>query len=137
MGKSKLKSNNDIAISDQYIWDITTYRENNKYIKNMTIILALGGFNADKDPSRVWRGEISVDDKTIKWKNISGNINANNTSHLPVHLPNFPANAIAIDFNNPDTTYVKTDLGVFSTTDGGKFWEAFGKDLPRCAVLDM
>jgi hypothetical protein len=66
----------------------------------------LGGFNADKDPSRVWRGEIS-DDKTIKWKNISENINANNTSHLPIHLPNCPANAIAIDFYNPDIIYVE------------------------------
>ncbi len=129
---SKLESNNDISIPDQYIWNIATYGENNRYIKNKTIIVALGGFNTGNDPSRVWRGEIFDDDKTIKWKNISGNINANDTSYLP----NCPANAIAID-SNPDTIYVGTDIGVFRTTDGGESWKSFGVGLPRCAVLDM
>jgi photosystem II stability/assembly factor-like uncharacterized protein len=126
----KLESNNDIVLPDHYICDIATYREN-KYLKNSTIIVALGGFIADKDPPRVWRGEIS-DDKIVKWKDISGNDNVNNTS-----LPNSPANAIAIDFNNHDTIYLGTDIGVFRTTNGGESWKPFGIGLPKCAVLDM
>ncbi len=122
----------DIALPGRYIWDIITYREGNEYLKNNTIIVALGGFNADKEPSHVWRGEISDDNNTIKWENISGEIDDNKT-----YLPNCPANAITMDFFNHDIIYVGTDLGVFRTMDGGKSWERFGKGLPNCAVLDI
>jgi photosystem II stability/assembly factor-like uncharacterized protein len=127
----RLESNADIALPDNYIRDIATYCENNKYKKNSTIIVAFAGFIPDEDPPRVWRGEIS-DEKIVKWTNISGNDKANNTS-----LPNSPANAIVIDLNNPDTIYIGTDIGVFITTDGGESWKRLGIGLPKCAVLDM
>jgi photosystem II stability/assembly factor-like uncharacterized protein len=126
-----LESSNDGALPDNYIMDIATYPENNKYLKNSTIIVVLGGFIEEVDPPRVWRGEIS-DDKIVKWKNISGNDNANGKS-----LPNSPARVLAIDFNNPDIIYIGTDIGVFRTTDEGESWKPFGINLPKCAVLDM
>lgn len=127
----KLESNND-TLADNYISDIAIYHENNNDLKNSNIIVALGGFIEEQDPSRIWRGEISAD-KKVEWKNISGTENAENAA-LPRGVP---TNAIAIDFSNPKTIFIGNDIGVFRTTDGGESWQNFGIGLPKSSVEDM
>jgi uncharacterized protein (TIGR03437 family) len=59
------------------------------------------------------------------WTDISGN------------LPNVPANDIVIDPDLPTTLYVATDVGVFSTSDGGNTWFTLGTGLPRVSVTGL
>ena len=59
------------------------------------------------------------------WVNITGN------------LPNVPTNDIVVDLSEPSTLYVGTDIGVYSTTDGGATWGVFGTVMPAVRVDDM
>lgn len=48
-----------------------------------------------------------------------------------------PVNEIVIDPILPNTYYLATDLGVFSTEDAGDSWEVMGEDLPPVIVNDL
>lgn len=52
-------------------------------------------------------------------------------------IPDVPTNTIVIDPSNPNTLYAGTDIGVFSTSDGGATWIPFSNGLPRVAVFGM
>jgi len=61
----------------------------------------------------------------VTWTNISGN------------LPNVPANCV---FANPEIAnnlVIGTDLGIFSTYDGGANWIADNKGLANVSVVDL
>jgi len=59
------------------------------------------------------------------WVDISGN------------LPNMGANDLAIDPDVPGTLYLATDIGVFTTSNGGITWQAFSKGLPIDVVFGI
>jgi hypothetical protein len=52
-------------------------------------------------------------------------------------IPDVPVNAFAVDPANSNTLYAGTDIGVYTSTDGGATWTPFGTGLPRVAVFDM
>ncbi len=52
-------------------------------------------------------------------------------------IPDVPVNAFAVDPLNSDYLYAGTDIGVFSSIDGGANWSAYGTGLPRVAVFDL
>ncbi len=58
------------------------------------------------------------------WTDISGN------------LPDTPVDSVAV---SPDgkTVYIGTDVGVYSTTDGGTRWAPFGTGLPNAMVMEI
>jgi hypothetical protein len=58
------------------------------------------------------------------WTDISGN------------LPDTPCNAVAVS-QDGSTVYVGTDVGVYSTSDGGAYWAPFGAGLPNAQVVEL
>lgn len=59
------------------------------------------------------------------WTDMTGN------------LPDIPMSAIAIDPAIPDTFYVGTDIGVFTTSNAGASWDTAVTNLPRSAVMAL
>lgn len=61
------------------------------------------------------------------------------------NLPNAPANAVAVDAQNPGIVYVATDAGVFVTTaigscgaaGSGACWSVYGTGLPLAPVTTL
>ena len=71
---------------DRHVWDIATLpSDQNK------IIAVVSGF----DTPHVFRGEVSSDNNSAKWTNISGTGTG--------RLPDIPVNALAIDDHNETT----------------------------------
>jgi hypothetical protein len=108
---------------DRYVWDVSTLpSDENK------IIAVVSGF----DTPHVFRGEVSLQNNSARWTDISGTGGSG-------ELPNTPVNALAIDegdiYNN--TMYIGTDVGVFRTVDGGKNWTSFSRGLPVCQIYDL
>lgn len=52
-------------------------------------------------------------------------------------VPDVPVNAFVVDPANTQTLYAGTDIGVFSSIDGGANWTPFSNGLPRVAVFGM
>ncbi|PYS34831.1 MAG: hypothetical protein DMF75_05345 [Acidobacteria bacterium] len=52
-------------------------------------------------------------------------------------IPSIPINALVIDPLNSNVLYAGTDIGVYSSTDGGANWAPFGAGFPRVAVFDL
>jgi hypothetical protein len=52
-------------------------------------------------------------------------------------LPNMPANDIVVDPDLPNTLYVATDIGVFTSSDGGSNWTPLANGLPNVAVFGL
>lgn len=52
-------------------------------------------------------------------------------------IPSVPINALAIDPLNSNHIYAGTDIGVYSSTDGGASWNPYGTGLPRSAVFGV
>ncbi|HEV2113511.1 MAG TPA: hypothetical protein VGR50_05145, partial [Terriglobales bacterium] len=62
------------------------------------------------------------------WADISGN------------LPDIPVNAIVVDPNIPNTLYIGTDVGAFTTSNDNAVsptWTTLGSGLPNVAVLAL
>jgi photosystem II stability/assembly factor-like uncharacterized protein len=61
-----------------------------------------------------------------EWTDVSGD------------LPNSPVNSIAVDWRfDPDRLYAATDVGVFTSGDGGSTWQGYGTKLPNAVVMDV
>ena|GEM_PF-2272584 len=52
-------------------------------------------------------------------------------------IPDVPVDAFAIDPQDSNILYAGTDIGVYTSTDGGANWTPYGTGLPRVAVFDM
>ena len=91
------------------------------------VIVTLSGTGT----SHVWRCDDTTALPTV-WTDISG---TGGTA-----LPDIPANTVAVDINDPvNTYYVGTDIGVFTTTDGGQTWANMTAPLglPNVQVNDL
>ena len=64
-------------------------------------------------------------DYGASWLDVSGD------------LPDIPANTFVADPDRPDDWYVGTDVGVWSSTDGGVTWTPFGTGLPNALIVDL
>ena len=53
------------------------------------------------------------------------------------HMPDAPVNALCIHPDDHDVVYAATDIGVYTSRDGGRTWSAHGKGLPRSPVVDL
>ncbi|HZS28168.1 MAG TPA: Ig-like domain repeat protein [Candidatus Angelobacter sp.] len=92
-----------------------------------TAYVALDGYGTRAAPvSHIWKTtNLTNEPPTATW------IDASNG------LPDVPVNAFAVDPFNPSYLYAGTDIGVFSSTDGGANWTAYGTGLPRVSVFDL
>ena len=52
-------------------------------------------------------------------------------------IPDVPVNALVVDPANSNRLFAGTDIGVYTSTDGGGTWAPFGSGLPRVAVFGM
>jgi hypothetical protein len=52
-------------------------------------------------------------------------------------LPDCPVNAFVIDPVNPSSLYAGTDVGVYSSTDGGASWTPFTTGMPVVSVFGL
>ena len=99
-------------------------------------------------PSRVFTNQIAVDpasagtayaafasyvgghvykttNRGASWTDISG------------YLPNLKVNDVAVDPDVPNTLYIATEQGVYSTADGGNAWNLLGAGLPNVTVTAL
>ena len=72
----------------------------------------------------VWKTE-NLSGPTVTW------------SPAATGLPQVPVSAFTIDPENPGTLYAGTDIGVYTSADGGNTWLPLGTGLPRVAVFDL
>lgn len=80
--------------------------------------VTFSGFTAG---SKVYR----TADYGVSWTNISSN------------LPNLPVNCVIVHPTNPNSIYVGTDLGVFTTTNGGTNWFQDIGGMANVSVHDL
>lgn len=52
-------------------------------------------------------------------------------------IPDVPVNAFASDPGNSNLLYAGTDIGVYSSSDGGATWSSYSLGLPVVPVFDM
>ncbi|MCB0584133.1 MAG: hypothetical protein KDD06_02220 [Phaeodactylibacter sp.] len=50
-------------------------------------------------------------------------------------LPDLPANAIAIDPDQPSDMYLGNDIGVYASFDGGQSWEPWSTDMAESVMV--
>ena len=87
-----------------------------------TVYCSLSGFNGSNEtPVHLYKST----DRGDTWSNISGN------------LPNAPVNDIVPDNLDPQRLFAGTDLGVYTTQNGGATWYPLGQGLPFQAVFDL
>jgi photosystem II stability/assembly factor-like uncharacterized protein len=103
----------------RYIWDVAVVPGGVD-----TIVVVMAGFGT----AHIWQGAVPLSG-TATWTDISGTGTG--------RLPDIPINALAIEPGSASTMYVGTDIGVFSTTNGGSSWTQFSQGLPNCAVYDL
>lgn len=86
-----------------------------------TAYVSLDGYGF---PNHVWK-TTNLNAATPTWTAASGG------------LPDVPVNSFAVDPVFPTSLFAGTDIGVFSSIDGGTSWTPYGSGLPRVAVFDM
>ena len=72
-----------------------------------------------------WARVQKTTDGGVTWTDITGN------------LPGEGAQSIAIDYDNPDTYYLGTDLGVYVSFNAGDTWVPFDVGLPNVVCDDV
>ncbi|HZD95342.1 MAG TPA: Ig-like domain-containing protein, partial [Candidatus Sulfotelmatobacter sp.] len=92
-----------------------------------TAYITLDGYGTLASPlAHVWKTiNLTGEPPTPTWSSVSSG------------LPDVPVNAFAVDPFNSGYLYAGTDIGVFSSIDGGATWAAYGTGLPRVAVFDL
>ncbi len=58
-------------------------------------------------------------------------------SDISSNLPDAPANAFAVDNNDPNRLYLGSDVGAFMSFNGGTSWQPIADGLPVVSVYDM
>ena len=86
-----------------------------------TAYVTLDGYGT---PSHVWKTR-NLSAVPPSWTAVSNG------------LPDVPVNAFAVDPGNSNYLYAGTDIGSFTSTDGGATWIAYGTNLPRVAIFDL
>jgi hypothetical protein len=93
-----------------------------------TVYAAIATFSLFLEPAqRLYRST----DGGAHWTSVTSN------------LPNAPANAVAVDSQDPNTVYVATDVGVYSTRaiatcgPGTSCWTVYGTGLPMSPVTAL
>src|SRR5207302_6829594 len=91
-----------------------------------TVFLAFMGYSYATSGSKlhIYRGNSADGGATWRWDDISGN------------LPDVPVGALAIN-NAVTTIWAGTDVGVFSSIDGGTTWAPYGMGLPSVVIADL
>lgn len=79
------------------------------------------GYTSDDQATLVHRS----DDQGAGWTNVSGN------------LANVPANDLVVDPLDTQRLFLATDVGVWTSSDGGGYWYAPGTGLPVQVVADL
>ncbi|MDP6461950.1 MAG: T9SS type A sorting domain-containing protein [Gemmatimonadota bacterium] len=64
-------------------------------------------------------------DMGVSWQNVTGD------------FPDVPANAIAVDPQNPDIWFIGTDLGVWETSNAGVNWIPCHSGLVSAKIVDL
>ena len=86
-----------------------------------TAYVTLDGYGT---PSHVWKTS-NLSAVPPSWTAVSNG------------LPDVPVNAFAVDPGNSNYLSAGTDIGGFTSTDGGATWNAYGTGLPRVAIFDL
>lgn len=86
-----------------------------------TVYLALNGKRDDDFAAYLYKST----DYGETWQSISNNI------------PGGPINAVREDPKNKNVLYVGTDLGAYTSLNGGQNWQVLTKDLPTTFVHDI
>jgi hypothetical protein len=81
------------------------------------VLATFGGYVANN----VWRS----DDRGGTWRSIGAG------------LPAAPVRAVTVHPRRPDLLYLGTELGVFSSDDGGASWSATNEGPTSCSVEDL
>ncbi|HZH92112.1 MAG TPA: lamin tail domain-containing protein [Pyrinomonadaceae bacterium] len=73
------------------------------------------------------------------WKttNLSDTPGATTWTAIANGIPDVPVNAFVVDPADPTHLYAGTDIGVYTSQDGGATWVPYGTGLPRLAVFQM
>lgn len=79
------------------------------------------GYTADDQATLVHHSANQGD----TWTNVSGN------------LANVPANDLVVDPADAQRLYLATDVGVWTSADGGGYWYALGVGLPLQVIADL
>jgi hypothetical protein len=94
-----------------------------------TVYITVEGFFTGTEPVETVYGSL---DGGAHWQDLTSNL-------LPA-----PANSIVVDPQDPNTVYVATDIGVFSTrqisscaTPASNCWTQFGSALPESPVVQL
>ncbi len=72
----------------------------------------------------------------VTWLDVSCTA-ANCGSPNATDLPNIPVNDLVVDPDVPGALYAATDLGVFTSINGGATWTTLGTTLPNVAVFSL
>jgi photosystem II stability/assembly factor-like uncharacterized protein len=86
-----------------------------------TVYATFSAYRNDTAEALIYRST----DYGATWTSIRGNLPAENL------------NVVREDPENPDLLFAGSDLGLFTTLDGGRHWEALGADLPHVPVHDL
>lgn len=111
----------DWACIDAGLPDIWVSRVRASQHAKDRVFVTLTGYREDDFASYVYRSE----DAGVSWTAIHPG------------LPSESVNVIAEDPANADILYVGTDLGCYTSVDGGKHWLSLRADLPTTPVHDL
>ena len=78
--------------------------------------------------TNIWKST-NINDAAPNWTAVAGS--------GVTGVPQIPVNSFLVDPLDPNRFYAGTDIGVYTTGDGGTTWTPFGTGLPRVAVFDM
>ncbi|HEX8456864.1 MAG TPA: lamin tail domain-containing protein [Pyrinomonadaceae bacterium] len=73
------------------------------------------------------------------WKttNLSDTAGATTWTAIANGIPDVPVNAFVSDPADSNHLYAGTDIGVYTSQDGGNTWVPYGTGLPRVAIFQM